>query len=233
MNHFLRLRPILPSTILGCITFYSYSALASCPTTEQALPTAAECIDLVKPLMNKTNRGVGQAVPNEISMMALNIASCGDVLETRYIPSSAMLPTLQPKDQFFVEKTAYCSKSPKRGDIILFHPNETLKNLFAPNIDYQEIFIKRVIGLPGETVEVKRGKVYVNGKPLVEPYILEPPQYQQAPTKVPKNQYFVLGDNRNNSNDSHIWGFVSKDLIIGKAIYRWFPVNRAGWLSNR
>ena len=84
-----------------------------------------------------------------------------------------------------------------------------------------------MIGLPGETVEVKRGQVYINGQPLQEDYIAEAPQYQWGPVKIPARHYVVLGDNRNNSYDSHYWGFVPRELIIGKAISIYWPPERA------
>jgi signal peptidase I len=85
-----------------------------------------------------------------------------------------------------------------------------------------------VIGLPGETVEVKGGRVYVNNQPLREKYIKESPQYDYGPVIVPNDQYLVLGDNRNNSYDSHYWGFVPQDNIIGRAAVRFWPINRVG-----
>jgi signal peptidase I len=83
-----------------------------------------------------------------------------------------------------------------------------------------------VIGLPGETVEVKGGRVYVNDQALREQYIEEEPEYSYGPVTVPEDNYLVLGDNRNNSYDSHYWGFVPRDNIIGRAIVRFWPLDR-------
>lgn len=148
------------------------------------------------------------------------------VAEARYIPSGAMLPTLQINDRLIINKWSYRLQSPQRGDIVLFSPTETLKQE-----NFKDAFIYRVIGLPGEKVEVKEGKVYINNRPLQENYIEEPPKYQFASVTVPPNSYFMLGDNRNNSYDSHYWGFVPRENIIGKATQRFWPLDRSGLIK--
>ncbi len=145
------------------------------------------------------------------------------VAEARYIPSGAMLPTLQINDRLIIDKWSYRFQSPKQGDIVVFLPTETLKQQ-----NFKDAFIKRVIGLPGDQVEIKGGKVYVNNQPLQENYIEDAPNYQFGPVTVHPNSYFVLGDNRNNSYDSHYWGFVPKENIIGKATKRFWPPDRIG-----
>ncbi len=144
---------------------------------------------------------------------SLPVASRENAFEVRYIPSGAMLPTLQVNDRVLIDKLAYRSRPPKRGDIILFEPTDTLRQQ-----NFRDSFIKRVIGLPGETVKVRGRKVSVNNQPLEENYISDKPNYEYGPVKVPPNSYFVPGDNRNNSYDSHYWGFVPQALIMGKAI---------------
>jgi signal peptidase I len=148
------------------------------------------------------------------------------VAEARYIPSSSMEPTLEINDRLIIEKLSYRFREPQRGDVVVFSPTETLKEQ-----NFHEAFIKRVIGLPGDTVEVKNGRVYVNNFPLSENYIAEKPSYDYGPVVVPEGQYLVLGDNRNNSYDSHYWGFVPKDNLIGRAAVRFWPLNRAGGLD--
>lgn len=147
--------------------------------------------------------------------------------EPRYIPSESMMPTLAVNDRLLIEKVSYRFHSPTRGDMVVFNPPEALERQ-----QMKDALIKRVIGLPGETVEVKAGKVYINQKPIVEPYIKDQPEYEMATIVVPENQYFVLGDNRNNSYDSHYWGFVPREKIIGRAMVRTWPIDRIGNLGQ-
>jgi len=148
------------------------------------------------------------------------------VAEARYIPSGSMLPTLQINDRLIVDKLGYHFKSPDRGDVVVFSPTDTLAKQ-----NFHDAFIKRVIGLPGDKVEVKGGRVFINDQALRENYIAEDPQYQYGPVTVPQDAYLVLGDNRNNSYDSHYWGFVPRDRIIGQAIVRFWPMNRLGEIT--
>jgi signal peptidase I len=143
-----------------------------------------------------------------------------------YVPSSGMQPALVENDRVWANFFAYRFADPKRGHIIVFYAPAK----GSPG-DKRSTFIKRVIGLPGETVEVKAYKgVYINGRKLDEPYIgpSQTPDYDWGPERIPANQYFVLGDNRRNSNDSHIWGLVSRDAIRGKVFFRFAPPNRVG-----
>lgn len=160
------------------------------------------------------------------------------VAEARYIPSESMLPTLQINDRLIIDKISYDFRDPARGDIVVFSPTEALKQQ-----NYQDPFIKRVIGLPGDRVEVKGGRVYVNDQPLREKYIEEKPNYNFSTEEfnsrlkikggtVPPNQYLVLGDNRNDSYDSHYWGYVPRSKIIGRAVIRFWPPNRVGKLGE-
>ena len=157
------------------------------------------------------------------AVLALGIRTF--VAEARYIPSGSMLPTLQINDRLIIDKVSYHFSEVQRGDIVVFNPTEVLRQKF------KDAFIKRVIGLPGDTVEVRRGTVFVNGEALSENYIAAEPDYVYGPEVVPEDQYLVLGDNRNNSYDSHYWGFVPRDLIVGKAIVRFWPPQRLGQLA--
>ncbi|MEO1403009.1 MAG: signal peptidase I [Cyanobacteria bacterium J06635_1] len=149
------------------------------------------------------------------------------VAEARYIPTGSMEPTLQVNDRLVIEKISYRLNPPQQGDIIVFLPPA---ELFAPG-QKRQAFIKRVIGLPGDEVQVADGKVFVNGKTLEEDYIKAPPDYQWGPEVVPEASYLVLGDNRNNSVDSHVWGYVPQKDIIGRAAVRFWPPNRLGGLD--
>jgi signal peptidase I len=130
------------------------------------------------------------------------------------VRSVSMQPTLFEKDFVLVNKLAYRFDTPQRGDVIVFDPplpNET------------EPYIKRVIGLPGDVIEIKNRQVFVNGEQLTETYIMAEPNYIGTWT-VPEDQLFVLGDNRNNSSDSHQWGMVPLKSVIGKAEFIYFPL---------
>ncbi len=147
------------------------------------------------------------------------------VAEPRYIPSNSMDPTLHIGDRLIVDKVSYHWSPPHRGDIVVFMPPPQLTEF---GYDRGQAFIKRVIGEPGHTVQVSRGQVLLDGAPLAEPYILEPPQYAMVPVAVPEGFVFVMGDNRNDSNDSHVWGVLPQQNIIGRAWFRFWPLNRLG-----
>ena len=149
------------------------------------------------------------------------------VAEARYIPSSSMEPTLEINDRLIIEKISYRFRTPQRGDVVVFSPTDKLREQ-----NFKDAFIKRVIGLPGETIEVRGGTVYVNDEALREKYIEESPEYKYGPVQVPEDQYLVLGDNRNNSYDSHYWGFVPRKNLIGRAVVRFWPLNRLGTLDE-
>lgn len=145
------------------------------------------------------------------------------IAEFRYIPASSMESTLQINDRLVVNKLIYHLDNPQRGDIIVFEATDNLKKE-----GYEDDFIKRIIGLPNEKVEVKNNQVYINDQPLEENYIKEKPDYNFGAVIVPSDSYFVLGDNRNNSYDSHYWGFVPTENIIGKATKIFYPFERSG-----
>ncbi len=140
------------------------------------------------------------------------------IVEPRFIPSGSMEPTLQVGDRILVDKISQHWQEPQRGDILIFYPPK------SPAVeDNTKAYIKRLIGLEGDRIAVKNGKVYRNDEPLDEPYIAEAPKYNMRPVTVPKGHYWMMGDNRNHSNDSHIWGFLPKENVIGKATIRFFP----------
>ncbi len=132
------------------------------------------------------------------------------------IPSASMETTIMTGDRIFGNRLAYINSSPKRGDVVIFR---------FPD-DEKQLFIKRVIGLPGETLLVQDGRVYINGssEPLSEPYVNGVPLGDYGPVTIPEEGYFMMGDNRNNSADSRFWKnpFVYKDKILGKAFFRYY-----------
>jgi len=147
------------------------------------------------------------------------------------IPSESMLPTLQVGDKVFVNKAD--SYSPKLGDLVVFkEPKSAIVLQSEADKKKQRFFIKRVIGEPGQIVRVSDKLVYINDQPLQENYLAETPVYQWGPEQVPAQSYFVLGDNRNNSFDSHVWGFLPKDLIVGRAYKIYLPPARIQSLLN-
>jgi len=156
------------------------------------------------------------------------------VVQNSPVLGSSMEPTLQESGQrLLVSRAAYWFSEPMRGDIITFHPP-------PPTNPKSKPYIKRVIGLPGETVEIKSGKVYINGEYLVEPYIDERLfSYTMPAIVVPENSYFVLGDNRNVSDDCHQWinnsahwTSIPRANIIGKAWLSIWPPSKWGLAPN-
>jgi signal peptidase I len=137
------------------------------------------------------------------------------------VDGASMEPTLQSGEFVIVNKLAYVIGQPKTGDVIVFH---------FPRDPEQE-YIKRVIGLPGDQVVIKEGRVTVNGQLLEEEYIAASPVYE-ATWDVPSDSLFVLGDNRNNSSDSHSWGPVPVEYVVGKAILIYWPPTEWGMISQ-
>lgn len=160
--------------------------------------------------------------------LALTLIIRTFIAEPRFIPSESMVPTLWTNDRLLVEKVSYNFTEPHRGDIIVFTPPSQLQEA---GFGKDQAFIKRIIGVGGDRLQVKEGVVYVNDQPLKEDYIAEPPNYDLPLIVVPEANLFVMGDNRNNSNDSHVWGFLPKSEIIGKAILRFWPLDRLGTIQ--
>lgn len=166
--------------------------------------------------------------------------------ELRWIPSGSMHPTLVEGDRLFVEKLTRPVRDFQRGDILVFYPpDEILKKDFFSTLSRltgilcRDIaFIKRIVGLPGDKLEIKNENgiyfVYINGEKLDEPYILSKTDWMPCrddmycgPFVVPENNFFMMGDNRGNSQDSRFWGFLPKNRIIGRAVFVFWPIGRA------
>ncbi len=157
----------------------------------------------------------------EVIVIAIAVAFCLNsfIIANSVIPSESMENTIMAGDRVIGSRLAYLSKDPQRGDIIIFKwpDNEKVR------------FVKRVIGLPGETVDIIDGKVYINGSsvPLDEPYLAEPMNPNETPMhfEVPEGAWFCMGDNRNHSLDARYWKntFVYKKKILAKVLFRYFP----------
>lgn len=135
------------------------------------------------------------------------------VAQNYQVEGHSMDPTMHNGEFVIVLKAVYWFHPPQTGDIIVLKDPE----------DPSRNFIKRVIGTPGDTVAVHNGQVFLNGHALREPYIAQPPAYTVASEKIPAGSYWVLGDNRNDSNDSHIWGLLPRSYVIGKAWLVYWP----------
>ncbi|MCL5779795.1 MAG: signal peptidase I [Firmicutes bacterium] len=141
------------------------------------------------------------------------------ILEPFYIPSGSMEPTLLIGDRIIVSKVTYHLRDPRPGDIVVFKfPLDPSRN-----------FVKRLIAEGGDTVEIKDSILYINNKPVAEEYLPAGLTFQDyGPKTVPPGHYFMMGDNRNNSDDSRVWGFLDEELIVGKAEVIYWPLNRIG-----
>ncbi|MGF1458131.1 MAG: signal peptidase I [Leptolyngbyaceae cyanobacterium] len=150
------------------------------------------------------------------------------VAEPRFIPSNSMEPTLHVGDRLLVDKVSARLHPPHAGDIIVFAPPPQLQEY---GYSGKQAFIKRVIATPGKTVTVTDHQVIVDGQPLSEGYLLERPDYLMGAITVPPDGLFVMGDNRNDSNDSHVWGILPQENVIGIARFRFWPLSRIGTVS--
>ncbi len=196
------------------------------------------------PLLSKA--GLIDLAKDFIIVLVLVVLIRNFIAEPRWIPSASMHPTLLEGDRIFVEKISNYRGTPQRGDIIVFYPpNEKLDptvwgkftrltGLFVKD----RAFIKRIIGIPGDKLQVEPGKgVFINNKLLKEDYKLLGTRYFQGseylgPLIVPKDNYFMMGDNRDNSEDSRFWGFLPKERIVGRACFRFWPIPRIGALER-
>ncbi|BAT52161.1 signal peptidase I [Nostoc sp. NIES-3756] len=193
------------------------------------------------------NSWIGELGRTVVLSIVLALGIRTFVAEARWIPSGSMEPTLHgtpnqwEADKIIVDKLKYRFAQPQRGDIVVFSPTEELQKE-----QYQDAFIKRIVGLPGETVELRNGKVYINKKPLNEQSYLsakqatvidvctsgQQPAFLAKPQTIPADSYLVLGDNRNSSYDSRCWGVVPRKNIIGRAVIRFWPLNNVGGIDK-
>ncbi len=144
-----------------------------------------------------------------------------------YVPTGSMIPTLEIDDKVVATKFSYSLHEPERGDVVVFkYPVYEEQGLETV------VYVKRLIGLPGETLEIKNNTVYINGTPLEEDYVnsnTNMPDY--GPITIPEGEYFMMGDNRNDSSDSRIWGTVKAEYLIAKAQFIYWPLDHMGRLD--
>jgi signal peptidase I len=173
--------------------------------------------------LTETKKFLKEWVPSLLIALVIALTFKTYVAEAVKVPTGSMIPTIQLNDRFIIEKLVGMTKF-QEGDVVVFYPPIPGKE--------GERFVKRLIGLPGDTIEIKEGALYRNGQKVDEPYIKEPMRYKFGPVTIPENKYFFLGDNRNDSLDAHTndWStpFVDKKDIIGKVILRVYPFSNIG-----
>ena len=139
------------------------------------------------------------------------------------VDGASMEPTLHTRQYVVVDTIGSVQRSPQRGEVIVFrYPRN-------PQVEY----VKRIVGLPGEKVAISRGQVWINDLPLEEPYVRERPRYYWGPATLPTDTLFVLGDNRNSSSDSHLWGPLPMNLVVGRAWVAVGPLAGLKWLAGQ
>ncbi len=149
------------------------------------------------------------------------------IVEAFMVPTGSMRPTILEGDRLLGTKFHYWLKRPSAGEIVVFRPPQNAREQVSPDV---KRLVKRIVAVEGDVVEIENGRVTVNGSELDEPYIAAPPSYRMPPVEVPKGHVFVLGDNRNQSLDSHSWGFVPDSELIAHVVARYWPPSRIGAL---
>ena len=176
------------------------------------IPKATQCLDVVKTLVREGTKKLKELeLPEE---QVRSLSRCDEVLTYYNLPSDAMLPTLKSQDRIVIDKTSYQSQAPQRGDIVAVRGSAAIGSKNAP-----EPLTNRIIGLPGETVKIVDGKVYINDRPIREDYVATSSKLRYAAAVIPTNSYFVLGDNRNYAENLNTTAVVTREAIFGKVIW--------------
>jgi signal peptidase I len=193
------------------------SSLAPTASTQDASPSQASTQHLLRNEIRVWTRDLLIAIGLALVIIVF-------LYQPVKVEGTSMAPLLSDQERIFINKFVYRFEDIHRGDVVVF---------WYP-LDRSKSFIKRVIGLPGETVDIRHGLLYVNGQLTPEPYV--PPQYADVtdfgPVKVPKDSYFVMGDHRIGSNDSRVFGPVASQFIYGRAVFAYWPVDHFGSLST-
>ena len=155
----------------------------------------------------------------DIVIVAIMVVAVSFFIKPILVEGVSMLPTLESKDYIIISRQAYNFGEPERGDIVVFPHDEGMD---------EKLYVKRVIGLPGDHLVISQGNVYINDKKLDEDYIAEDYTSGDIDYKIPGGRLFVMGDNRGNSSDSRYFGTVKIDEILGEAVVRLFPFNKIG-----
>lgn len=164
-------------------------------------------------LRGLVSEGLGTLLPAVLIALLIHLF----LAQATRVYGQSMEPTLHTNDRVIVEKITYRFRSPERGDVVVVRVK-----------DRSQPLIKRIVGLPGETIAIHDGRVYIDGRPLDEPYLSRPTHGFLPPTRIPPLHYFVLGDNRDASSDSRSFGPVAKEDIVGRAIFRYWPPTQIG-----
>lgn len=183
--------------------------LASAPAPEDGLPAESPT------LMGGLRHFMGEALQVMAPALVLALIVHLFLAQATIVYGQSMEPNLHPNQRLIVDKLSYRLHGPQRNDIVVVD---------LP--DMEEMLVKRIIALPGETVEVRRGVVYVNGAAISEPYPHDLTPYDMAPRTLGALAYFVMGDNRGNSNDSRSFGPVTRDEIVGRVWLRYWPLDQ-------
>ncbi len=189
------------------------------PPAESARSAGGERISLARAF---GGRSLVREILETVLLTAVLFLVINTVTGRSQVNGSSMEPTLHNGQYLIISKITYWIHPPERGDIIVLHP---------PN-NFGEDYIKRIVGLPGERIEVRDGKVWVEGVALDEPYIASAPNYPGTWT-LGEEEYLVLGDNRNDSSDSHSWGPLEEESIVGKAWLSYWPPGHWGIVKHR
>jgi len=177
-----------------------------------------------KEKMKRNNRDTKKGKKSMVRELLETVISAGIIAfiiitfigQVTVVRGASMEPTLHNNERLIANKISYRFERPERGEIIIFRPP----------LEIKRNYIKRIIGIPGDKIEIANGEIYLNDKKLEEPYVKNRSYENMPPTIVPDDSFFVLGDNRPNSSDSRYWGFVPRKNVVGRAWIVFWPLNR-------